>query len=100
MFNDPRTSVEMQPPDLPKSHCARSVTVRLLNTSSSRGRLPGSLSGQLLPGNHRFGLHMHRLLNHYSYLGALPPVDLRAVCLVLAIVAVRRTELGDVVKEG
>merc|ERR1719352_357761 len=39
------------PPDLPQSNCARPVAVGLLDTSSGRRRLPGGLSGQLLPGS-------------------------------------------------
>ena len=37
--------------DLPESHSARPVPVGLLHTSSSGGRLPGCLGGQLLPGS-------------------------------------------------
>ena len=37
------------PSDLPESHSARPVPVRLLDSSSGRGGLPGSLGGQLLP---------------------------------------------------
>ena len=39
------------PSDLPESHSARPVPVRLLDSSSGRGGLPGSLGGQLLPGS-------------------------------------------------
>lgn len=53
--------------DLTESDGTRLVPVRLLDTASGRGALAGSLGGQLLAG-------------------ALPPVDLRAVCLVRAIV--------------
>ena len=38
------------PSDLPESHSARPVPVRLLDSPSGRGGLPGSLGGQLLPG--------------------------------------------------
>merc|ERR1719510_953468 len=37
-------------PYLPESHSAGPVAVGLLHSSSSGGRLPGSLGGQLLPG--------------------------------------------------
>ena len=37
-------------PDLPQGNSSRPVAVRLLDTTSGRGRLAGSLGGQLLPG--------------------------------------------------
>jgi len=36
-------------PDLTESHSAGSVSVRLLDSSGGGGRLPGGLSGKLLP---------------------------------------------------
>ena len=38
-------------PDLPKSNSSRAITMGLLHSSSSRGRLPGSLGGKLFPGS-------------------------------------------------
>ena len=52
--------------DLAERHGTRAVAVGLLDTSGGGGRLAGGLGGELLAG-------------------ALPPVDLRAVCLVRAI---------------
>ena len=37
-------------PDLTEGHCARPVPVGLLDSPGGRGRLAGSLGGQLLPG--------------------------------------------------
>ena len=82
------------PPDLPKGHGAGPVAVGLLDSSGRGRRLAGSLGGQLLPGDgkNRRGFKTARLTKPESrwnrYLGALPPVDLRAVCLVRAIVVV------------
>merc|ERR1719158_1750464 len=39
------------PPNLSESNRAGPVTVGLLHTSSGRGRLSGSLGGQLFPGS-------------------------------------------------
>ena len=36
-------------PDLPEGDCARPESVRLLDSSSGRGGLPGGLGGELLP---------------------------------------------------
>jgi len=36
--------------DLTESNCARAITMGLLDSSGSRGRFAGSLSGELLPG--------------------------------------------------
>ena len=38
------------PPDLPESNSSGPVAMGLLDSSGGRGRLPGSLGGQLLPG--------------------------------------------------
>ena len=53
--------------DLPEGHSPGAIPVGLLHTSGGGGGLPGCLGGQLLPGG-------------------LPSGDLRAVCLVLAMV--------------
>merc|ERR1719285_302873 len=56
------------PPDLPESNCARPVAVGLLHTPSCRSRFASSLGCQL---------------------GAFPPVDFLAVCLVRAMLRSR-----------
>ena len=61
----------------------------LLDTPSGRCRLPGSLGGQLLPVK-----HYAKADTLMIYLGALPPVDLRAVCLVLAMLTEDAVLLG------
>ena len=50
-LSDEQLSGLLVSPDLPESHSAGPVPVRLLHTSSSGGRLPGCLGGQLLPGS-------------------------------------------------
>merc|ERR1712215_339208 len=48
-FPDQQLRRLLVPPDLPKSHSARTVPVRLLDSSSSWSRLPSRFSGKLLP---------------------------------------------------
>ena len=47
-LTDEKLSGLLVAPDLPQSHSSGPVSVRLLDSSGSRGRLPGSLGGQLL----------------------------------------------------
>ena len=58
----------------------------LLDSSGGGRRLAGSLGGKLLPGGWRDKIVINEVKRFY--LGALPPVDLRAVCLVRAMVVV------------
>jgi hypothetical protein len=50
-FADEELSGLLVTTDLTESNSTRAVTVGLLDTSSSRGRLAGSLGSQLLPGS-------------------------------------------------
>ena len=50
-FPDEELSALLVTPDLSQSDGSWPVTVRFLHTSCSRGRFPGCLGGQLLPGS-------------------------------------------------
>ena len=82
MYGPPMIIISL-PPDLPESNCARPVAVGLLDTPSCRSRLPCSLGCQLLPAK---GREHYKMVLRWDYLGAFPPVDFRAVCLVRAMV--------------
>ena len=75
---DEKLSGLLIPPDLSQGDSTGPVSVGLLDASGGGGAFACSLGGQLLPG-------------------ALPPVDLRAVCLVRAMlkVQIRLTVTGD-----
>ena len=60
--------------DLTQSHCSRPVPMGFLHASGSGGALASGLGGQLLPR-------------------CLPPVDLRAVCLVRAMLTTLNTSV-------
>ena len=72
------------PSDLPQGNSTRPVAVGLFHSASSRGGLPCGLSGQLLPKEEQ-GIRYRPILDKILHLGAFPPVDFRAVCLVRAI---------------
>ena len=50
-FHKTMKKSSFQPPDLPERHGAGPVAVGLLDAPGGGGRLPGGLSGQLLPGD-------------------------------------------------
>ena len=73
------------PSDLPQGNSTRPVAVWLLHSASGRGGLPCRLGGQLLPKEEQT-ISYQQILCKILHLGAFPPVDFRAVCLVRAIV--------------
>lgn len=83
--------------DLTESDGSGLVAVRLLDTTGTRGGLPGSLGGK--PWRHVSGLRWCERQNGSTHClrGALPPVDLRAVCLVRAMLV---DDGGVVVVDG
>ena len=80
-----KDGISTRPPSyLPQGNCARPVAVGLLHSTSGRSRLPCRLGSQLFP--EKVNLFIISFIQIQTFhLGAFPPVDFRAVCLVRAI---------------